>query len=198
MNYYSHTIRISNFSFGDIEKVEDILKSGFIYSRRNLKNIPGSDIKLLGEETSLFNGMDYISLCDLSKRNLDYSAFNMYVKRGLSLLFNKNIDVLTPIIVNTRLGGYSFFGDAHVLGMQQIRYSDLPDEVQVKDKISLDNLEGMLLSVCQFKKFHNDLYLNEYLNKLKNILILYKKNVPIINLDNEEELIVENNVVKKL
>ena len=71
MNYYSHTIRISNFSFGDIEKVEDILKSGFIYSRRNLKNIPGSDIKLLGEETSLFNGMDYISLCDLSKRNLD-------------------------------------------------------------------------------------------------------------------------------
>lgn len=198
MNYYSHTIRISNFSFGDIEKVEDILKSGFIYSRRNLKNIPGSDIKLLGEETSLFNGMDYISLCDLSKRNLDYSAYNMYVKRGLSLLFNKNIDVLTPIIVNTRLGGYSFFGDAHVLGMQTMRYSDLPDEVQVKDKISLDNLEGMLLSVCQLKKFHNDLYLNEYLNKLKNILMLYKKNVPIINLDNEEELIVENNVVKKL
>ena len=122
----------------------------------------------------------------------------MYVKRGLSLLFNKNIDVLRPIIVNTRLGGYSFFGDAHVLGMQTMRYSDLPDEVQVKDKLSLDNLEGMLLSVCQLKKFHNDLYLNEYLNKLKNILILYKKNIPIINLDTEEELIVENNKVKKL
>lgn len=191
MEYYSHTIRISNFNLIDIEKIEDILKSGYIYSRRNLQNLPNFDIKSLGEDTSLFNGMDYISLCDLSKRNLDYSAYNMYVKRGLSFLFNKKIDVITPTVVNNRLGGYSFFGDAHALGMQTMRYSDLPDEVQVKDKISLDNLEGISLSIKQMQKFHDDEYMKNYIKLVRKKLDDYQKDVPIINIDTEEELTVD-------
>ena len=195
MEYYSHTIRITNFNLIDIERVEQILKSGYIYSRRNLQNTINFDKERLGEETSLFNGMDYVSLCDLSKEKTDYSAYNMYVKRGLSFLFNKRIEVILPIIINTKVGGYSFFGDAHLFGLQEKRYSDLPDEVQIKDKISLSYLEGMAISVGQIEKYHEKDYVIEYLKLLKSVLTKYEKYVPIINIDTEKELLVDNHKI---
>lgn len=197
MEYYSHTIRITNFSFIDIEKVEDILISGYLYSRRNLQKILHINNITLSEETCLFNGMDYVSLCDLSKKGMDYSAYNMYVNRGLSFLFNKDMEVIIPTVINTRIDSYSFFGDAHMLGLGKERYSDLKDEVQVKDKVSLNYLEGMALSLNQMKKFHNNQYLIEYLKLLKDVLIRYQKNIPIINLDNQKEIMTVQKLNRK-
>ena len=196
MEYYSHTINITNFSLKDIDKVEEILKAGYIYSRRNLKDILHINKEELDEKNALFNGMDYVSLCDLSKKHREYSAYEMYVKRGLSFLFNKKIEVIVPSIVNIRVGTYSFISDAHYFGLSRGRYSDLYDEVQVKDKVSLNNLEGMILSLSSIKSYRGEDHLLEYLKLLKKVLILYQKNVPIINLDTEEEIYIEENKIK--
>lgn len=191
MDYYSHTIRITNFSFIDIYHIENIFKTGYLLSRRNLKEILFKDDIQIGESSALFNGMDYISLCDLSKKHEEYSAYNMYTQNGLSLLFNKKIDVLIPKIVNIKAGNFIFGEDAHKLGMGIERYSDLSDEVQVKDKLSLDYLEGLMLSINRFNQFHKKEYLIKYLECLKLLLIRYEKDIPIINLDTENEILVE-------
>ena len=196
MEYYSHTIRITNFDFIDMEKVEDIISSGYIYSRRNLKEILGMNNKDTCEEMALFNGMDYVSLCDLSKRHEYYSAYYMYVYRGLSFLFSKNIDVIIPTIVNTNVNDMSFGYKAHEYGKEKRRYSDLYDEVQVRDKISLDYLIGMSLSLRRMRIFHDKKYLLEYLNGLKEILVKYNINIPIYNLDTEKEVHVDKMKIK--
>ncbi len=196
MDYYSHTLHITNFSIMDIYHMETILKSGYLLSRNNLKDVLYDTDINIGENTALFNGMDYISLCDLSKIHEEYSAYNMYVKNGLSLLFNKKIKVIEPTIVNIRMGNFIFGDDAHKLGMGVKRYSDLSDEVQVKDKLSLDYLEMIMLSLNKFYRYHNEEYLIVYLKLLKDLLLKYEKNIPIINLDTEREIKIEKNKIK--
>lgn len=196
MDYYSHTIRITNFDYIDISRIDNIIKSGYIYSRRKMKEILGINNKDTCEETSLFNGMDYISLCDLSKKHERYSAYYMYVYRGLSFLFSKNIDVIVPTIVNTNVNDMSFIYKAHEYGQKINRYSDLYDEVQVKDKLSLDYLKGMSISLRSMRIFHDKKYLFEYLKALKEVLEKNNLNIPIYNLDTKKELLVDKTKIK--
>jgi hypothetical protein len=190
MNYYSHTIRVTNFDISDVYRVKNIFKIGYLLSRNKLKDIIYDEDINISETTALFNGMDYISLCDLTMEHDEYSAYNMYTKRGLSLIFNKKLPVIKPSIVNMRIGDIIFGNDAHELGMGEKRYSDLADEVQVRDSISLDYMEGIILSLRSFYRHHNELYLIEYLNLLKEVINNSKYSVPIINLDSEKEIII--------
>lgn len=92
-----------------------------------------------------FNGLDYISLCDYDKRDLHhedmplYNAFYSYVKESLSLMFPKEkIKAIKPQMVD--FVGISDKGLDKMLQLglsEEQRYSDLYDEVQVKDKIPL-------------------------------------------------------------
>lgn len=193
MEYYSHTIYITNFNNIDIFRLENILKTGYLFSRRILNSIfVNYDINI-SEKTALFNGMDYISLCDLSKVHEEYSAYNMYFKNGLSLLFDRNIDVVIPLLIKERIGELFSCNNVHDLGMGLIRYSDLSDEVQVKDKLSIEHLHGISLSINRFLHFHSEKYLIDYLKWLKYVLTKYEKNIPIINIDNYEEISLKKN-----
>jgi hypothetical protein len=198
MDYYSHTIRITNFNIYDAYRIDGILKIGYLLSRNKLKGLIDDDDRYLCEETALFNGMDYISLCDLSCIHNEYSAFNMYVKKGVSLLFSKRLEVIKPKIVSIQMGNAIFGDDAHKLGMGIERYSDLSDEVQVRDCVSMEYLKGILLSLHTFYHYHNEIYLVEYINLLKEILETNGYHVPIINLDTENEIIVEKEKIKTI
>ena len=179
MDYYAHTISTYNdFFLSDLEKLENIIKSGYVLSRRRLG---------LNSRDALFNGMDYISLCDLSKEHLAYSSYNLYTKRGLSLLFDKKIDVIVPqyVVINKR--SLNDIDKMHELGLSG-RFSDFMDEVQVKDELSLDFMRALSLSYDAICESHSEEYIKKYLLAVKEILLDYNYHVPIINLDNAKIL----------
>lgn len=142
---YLHDISTQSSSFDfekSLEKLREILRSEFLLSRRNLG---------LSEVQAGFNGLDYISLCDYEKRTLEngsrdmYNAYYAYIYNNLALAFPKNrFDVITPKYIDHALAGSKF---GHYVmkkcGNSKKRYSDYPDEVQVRDKIDLDFLCGI-------------------------------------------------------
>ena len=142
---YLHGISTQSSSFDfekSLEKLREILRSEFLLSRRNLG---------LSETQAGFNGLDYISLCDYEKRTLEngsrdmYNAYYAYIYNNLALAFPKNrFDVITPKYIDHALAGSKF---GHYVmkkcGNSKKRYSDYPDEVQVRDKIDLDFLCGI-------------------------------------------------------
>ena len=131
------------------EVLERILKSGAILSRR-----------LQGDTNGITNfaGLDYISLTDYEKRFISnkeeshYNSFYAYTKAGLSLCFpHESLDVIEPTIIGICSNNRRGFEIMHELGLcEDERFSDLPDEVQVKDRISLDKMHGMLFPVDNF------------------------------------------------
>lgn len=142
---YLHGISTQSSSFDfekSLEKLREILRSEFLLSRRNLG---------LSEAQAGFNGLDYISLCDYEKRTLEngsrdmYNAYYAYIYNNLALAFPKNrFDVITPKYIDHALAGSKF--GRYVMkkcGNSKKRYSDYPDEVQVRDKIDLDFLCGI-------------------------------------------------------
>ena len=181
--YYAHTIRISNFRIRDFDNLEKIFQCGYLLSRRGQRQNGDKSIdnSIL---TALFNGMDYISLCDLKMSHDGNSAYNMYTRRGLSLLIDRNIQVIVP----TKLPpyDYNYFNPRVFLGNK--RFTDLIDEVQVKDSIDLSHLKGMCLSLSVFKSFYNEEYIEYYLKYLKELLDEYKHDVPLYNLDSREKI----------
>ena len=142
---YLHGISTQSSSFDfekSLEKLREILRSEFLLSRRNLG---------LSEAQAGFNGLDYISLCDYEKRTLEngsrdmYNAYYAYIYNNLALAFPKNrFDVITPKYIDHALAGSKF---GHYVmkkcSNSKKRYSDYPDEVQVRDKIDLDFLCGI-------------------------------------------------------
>ena len=188
--YYVHTIRISNFRIRDFDNLEKVLKTGYLLSRKKQRELGNKSIDN-SVLTVLFNGMDYISLCDLKMNHEGNSAYNMYTKRGLSLLFDRDIPVIIPKVINQSDYNYSYFY-LHFFGGNE-RYTNLIDEVQVKDQVSLDYLRGMCLSLSVFKSFYNDDYIENYLKYLNLLLEKYKYSIPVYNLDDKKIIKIINN-----
>lgn len=113
-----------------------------------------------------FNGLDYISLCDYEKRHIakrdteSYNAFQAYVENSLSFAFpKKELEVITPIILDEicidSLTGYEKMSR---LGRNEPeRYSDYPDEVQVRHKIFLSKCCGLTFPTDAFNKYRGSL-----------------------------------------
>ena len=188
-NSYAHTIRVSNFSLDDISLLYEILNSGYLLSRNNIIK-EGIEItnKIINTDTSAFNGMDYISLCDMKEEHEFNSSYNMYVRNGLSLLFNHDIKVIKPIVINGYERSLNHFYNMHYLGMQSSRYTDLSDEVQVKDQLSLDNLIGFSLPKKKIIGEHSIEYYFAYLEMADEVIGEYYPNLPIYNLDDGKVL----------
>ena len=183
LKYYAHSFsKTDNLMLSDFTKLEDILKNGYLLSRRKLG---------LSEEEALFNGMDYISLCDLEKKHPKNSAYNLYIKRGLSLLFDKKIEVVEPDYIYVDYNTIGSIDMMHYYGIKG-RYSDLIDEVQVKDEVSLNYLRGIMLSLSRMQYYYTDEYIEEYLKVVSYLLDKYHLDIPIINLDNEKILKKQN------
>lgn len=149
----------------------------------------------------LFNGMDYISLCDYEKNGihiLDYSnAFENYARYSLSLIFPKDkLKVIEPEIVDL----VSDYETISKYGLSEVkRYTDLPDEVQVKDRISLDLMSGITLPISKMR----NIFLNESrttsmvlreIEKVNTLLEKYNHLVPLYDVDTFESLEKESDV----
>lgn len=186
--FFAHTIERNDFHIHDISILEDIFSSGYIYSRRNLLKITNDPAKT-SEETSLFNGLDYISLCDLSKNHNGKSSYNTYIRAGLSLLIDHSIEVITPTLLDMRFYDYE---TVKKLDLINNRYTDFKDEVQVRDQISLDYLRGMCLPLSGFYVNHDKAYLERYLGGVIELLEDYGYEVPIYNLDTWEKIKIKS------
>ena len=183
----------------NLRKLENILKDNALLSRR-LQGINSS---------SGFNGLDYISLCDYQKRNIyhlnnpHYTSFDAYIKESLSLIFPiDKLPTITPYILNIMTKNKKDYHKMAYLGNNKdVRYSDLYDEVQVKDKISLDLLCGITIPIKKldnpiFNIDKNTINIIKHLNKLRTLLITYNHLVPIYDIDSMNELTSEETIEK--
>ena len=165
-----------------------------------------SRLQRKSDNQSLFNGIDYISLCDYEKRkekfNSNYNSYEGYIRYSLSLAFPKNkVDAIIPQLIEIeKIGNY--YNKMRELGLStERRYTDLPDEVQVKDRISLDFMSAITLPISKMKNpFLNEdktvyMVLKE-IEKVNKLLLKYKHLVPLYDIDTLEKL--DESTTKKL
>lgn len=195
---YLHTINnlYSDYYIPKRQKaiLESILKSGYVLSRRLQGNF--SDV-------TNFAGLDYISLTNYEKRYISnkeeshYNSYYSYVKSGLSLCFpHESIEVIEPTIIGVCSRNRRGFEIMRELGMcDDERFTDLPDEVQVKDRIPLDKMNGILFPVDNYlnskiftkreKMIDN---MKRELEEIRNMLAAYHCDVSIHDADTLVEL----------
>ena len=154
-----------------------------------------------------FSGLDYISLCDLEKKHLkntgrrNYNTYYNYVINSLSLAFDKDkLEVIEPFIVNNcSLDAYGYAKMKYLGESPYERYSDMPDEVQVKDSVSLDNMRAITFPTktfiqCNFfknKKRKLEL-LKEEINKINELIDKYGYDVKVYDIETLNEMNEEN------
>lgn len=103
--------------------------------------------------TDGFNGRDYISLCDYDKKDIEkgedgkYNAFHTYIRYSLSLVFPKDeLSVIEPTILSDvypvdKEGFMKMKKFGEIKGDR--RFTDMPDEVQVKNKVPLTSMSAL-------------------------------------------------------
>lgn len=146
-----------------------------------------------------FAGRDYISLCDYSKKDIvnsgvsGYNSYNAYIKNSLSLIIpKKGLEVVEPKLVDICTNSAYGFSKMLELGKSKTtRYTDMPDEVQVKDKIALDDLIGITFPthlLCFQDKDESKKLINVIINDLDTILNKFDKDIPIYDINTELNL----------
>ena len=176
---YLHTINNGFKDYYDPKKqkviLESILRDKEILSKRkqgfNERNTPLN-----------FCGLDYISLSDYEKRFVSnkekayYNCYYAYSRAGLSLTFpQEKIKVIEPTILPVCNRNFRDFDLMKYYGMCiSERYTDLPDEVQVKDSISLEHVNGLLFPTDNFMK-------SKIFARKEKMIILLKKELEILN-----------------
>ena len=181
-----------------------------ITTLRILKQILLSDALLsarrqnIKDHKALFNGLDYISLCDYEKRDQylikKFNAYESYIKYSLSLIFPKEkLEVITPTVIDTREMP-NYYQKMEELGLSNDkRYTDMPDEVQVKDYISLDIMTGLTLPIAKMgvnylKPERSAKIVMKNVEETHKLLAKYNRDVPIYDIETFESLDNESNV----
>lgn len=201
-NIYLHAIYAFNNHYSQQDTVrilKHILKSNAFLSRR---------LQMYRDPYG-FNGLDYISLCDYDKRNIhheglpNYTAYISYIRESLSLIIPKDkITAIKPQIVD-------FIGicEENIETMLELglseneRYSDLYDEVQVKDRIPLSLVTGVTMPI---RKMTKPLYpesfaiyfVQKQIEQIKELLIKYNHELPMYDMDTFTSLEESQNVKK--
>lgn len=206
-NYYLHGINVIFDLEKDLEKTliifEKILQKQYLLSRR-LQND-------FNTKRGGWNGLDYISLCDYQNRNaptyennpfyIGYTAYKSFICNSLTLIFEKEgLEVIRPELVAPSIFSWDTLEEMRILGNHPTkRYSDLPDEVQIKDKISLENLKGITIPFTSIShnqytmEYYHDLIIS-FFARLNKILINYNQNISIYDLNTKDILQTENDV----
>lgn len=169
---YLHTI--FNYRRYDTKKtlviLEKMLKSNAVLSRKK-QGLEGS---------ANFCGEDYISLSDYEKREQYkdgfYNSYYQFVRFYTSIIFPKDkIEVVEPYILEEKISDYS----SSISYMMELgeskdeRYTDLDDEVQAKDEISLDNMSGIIIPSYEIMNFwKND---SKNMDMIKKELEIYRE-----------------------
>lgn len=194
-----------------IKVLNEILKSGKIKSRRLRGNLDTSK--------SGFNGIDYISLCDFKRRNnrpyendpylKGYNSYECYIKQSPSFILKKNkIEAIKPTLVEPIIFDFDSIDRMRKLGNASYgRFSDLPDEVQVKNEISLDRCVGLTIPIEYMIREHKDKLFSDkeneetynkdpysleelisYIKELKSLLEAYNLSSKVYDLASQIEL----------
>ena len=191
---YMHTTSNRQFnSRKDINAISSVLDSGFLLSLRN-QGI---------SESHSFAGLDHISLCDYERNEITnnglefYNSFYSYIRHGISFAFDKKnledaYEVKHPSILEVPNSYMLHYYAQYMkkLGNEEKRYSDLPDEVQIRDRVSLDYLSFMTYPCEEF--FDSRLFfgrtikrkkLMEEINNLKSVLLDHGKDLNIYDIN---------------
>ena len=174
--------------------LERILKSKALLSRRLLND----------KRETCFNGLDYISLCDYSKRKMHFlgeiNSYEAYIKYSLSLLFPKEkLPLIVPEMIDIASRG-DYYTNMKTLGLtSKKRFSDMADEVQVKDSISLDLMTGITLPIDKMinRNINTEKNIKNILKQIKKIILMldkYNYMVPLYDIDTFERVDSESNV----
>lgn len=163
-----------------------ILKCGALLSLRNQRKFNKYN----------FAGPHYISLCDYDKRFLGhfedptYNSYNSYIRHYLSLMFNAvDVKAVIPEIVNISNKDKAGFMRMERLGRnKEHRYSDMVDEVQVKDILSLESMIGItfptwILTQRCISTDESISKIYDEISKIKDALNRFEYDVPIYDID---------------
>lgn len=218
-NIYLHGINHNNnFLFSerrDLEVLEQILASNYILSRK-LQNERNNETikKAIG-----YNGANYISLCDYDLRNnppynndtlyKTYNSYKLFIEHLIAIIINKEkIEVIKPVIVNPILTRLSTIDEMKKNPQYKNScFADLPDEVQVKDKVSLDYMKGITIPSAYFKSIFlsSERDFNETLKRaieliksIDELLIKYGRKNKIYSLDDFQEIKNNHDIEKHL
>lgn len=191
---YLHAIHASSTEYSSkktLEILEQILKSGAILSSR-----------LSGQRcNNNFSGCDYISLCDYERKNRGkgfkktYNAFYQYAVFDPSIMFPKGeFEIIEPTILPKMIVFYSSaMSVMKELGMSEERYTDLEDEVQVRDKIDINKMCGFTMPTYEFlRRFksveHDAKVTYQEVLKYKELLDKYGFQVPFYDINTEHPM----------
>lgn len=171
-----------------LELLEKILKSGAVLST-NLSGVPCNNN---------FSGTDYISLCDYEKKHLGkglrkkYNGFYQYAVYDPSIMFPKDqVEVIEPIILKKMIVYYSnYVSYMRELGLCEERYTDLEDEVQVRDRIDIDKMCGMTFPTYEFLNIFRSVesdskIVYDEILKYRELLNKYGISVPFYDVNSE-------------
>lgn len=186
-----HTDSVEYSSKKTLELLDKILRSGAVLSSR-LSGTPCN---------GNFSGSDYISLCDYERKHLGkgfkktYNGYYQYAVFDPGIMFPKDkIEVIEPIILDKIIVFYSNYRTMmRELGMSEERYSDLADEVQVKDSILIENMCGFTLPTYEFlRRFksveHDARVTYEEVLKYKELFDKYGFSVPFYDINTEHSM----------
>ena len=218
-SYYLHAIDCQNEKPFDgkhsLEVLREILVSGELKSKR----LRGITDKTYGG----WNGIDYISLCDYRRKNnkpydndkylKDYTAYETYIKRSISFILKKNkIKAIKPQLVAPIIFDWNSHYMMYELGNStEGRYSDLLDEVQVKDRISFDRVKGMTIPIEYMLSEHTPVFMTKdfkyiepytipgiinFLKQVRELLKLYGVSSELYDLETQMQLKNDDDVVK--
>lgn len=167
------------------EKLESILQNQYIYTREDMKNILGTNLAnkyIVTDKENNHNGIDYVSLTRKPRINLfsklhdcESNSFLKYVLMyyKISLIINKKI-----------------------LKDMEYRKYGLAYETQVKGSIPISYIDAIGVSIEDTRPLLEDLKANKgieadffdsydvtLLKELKQLILQYNFNVPIIDSD---------------
>lgn len=204
-NYYLHAINAEDSFTREttLVKLEDILKTGHLLSRKMRGD---SDLEKGG-----YNGLNYISLCNYSMKDTapyeniqffkGYTSYTKYIKLSLSLILNKkSLKVINPTLLPPSVFDWDSLREMRYLGNHpKARFTDMPDEVQVKNKISLQNFERITLPISYMidetkTKNNNRDMIIIFLKDINTLLRKYNYIKSIYDLDTLIEMKEDNNV----
>lgn len=167
--YYYHGV-------DDLLTMLKIIDCGYIKSKRLLG---------YGKEND-FNGLDYISLC---KKEADFmyedgktNSYDNYIKNSFCFIISDSIDAKKCNYID--ISKCSSEQMKKISGNQDIRYSDMFDEWQVKNSISITDIVGIGLPLNYLNKMKN--YYSSLDFQLERIYLLASMlNIDIVNTDED-------------
>jgi len=200
---YIHAISGKDHRFINKNQEETLSK---ILSSRKLLSLTKQGIN----ENPSYAGLDYISLSDYEKRSLYpenhrfYNAYYLFSRNYIGLAFDKeNLDTIIPTFIENNDEYIFERKNKKKIDIINERYTDLMDEVQVKDSINLELLSYITYPTSTFIRDNSILstdkkyeILIDRINRLYGILKSMGYNVDIYDIDTLTKM--DNDGIRKL